>query len=71
VVCFVLIIDIPNSQFSRRVDMALWLHAKLFRNCRYLYETSITVVKVLLGSVADMDFFVSQQVVSIVHLPVG
>lgn len=58
-------------QFSTRVDMALCLHAKLFRNCRYLYKTSIAVVKVLLGSVADMVFFVSQRVVSIVHLPVG
>lgn len=42
----------------------IWLSnlvtAKLHRNCTYLYETSITVVKVPLGSVADTDFFVSQ-----------
>lgn len=57
--------------FSRRVDTAPWLQAKLFQNCRYLYETSLAVVKVPLGSVADADFFVSLRVVSIVHLPVG
>lgn len=36
-----------------------------------MYETCITVLKMLLGSVADMDSFITLRGVTIVYLPTG